>query len=124
MFLENEPTRTLTLIEFLLVMLVGLAPVALTIWMKQVLYSRRVAEDEKGSPAHAVHRSRDAAGSAGVFSADTAPPFFQVRESRIVRRLPATFDRNKPLGLFVVNPAAKDLKSQNEKEEKLSAAIC
>jgi hypothetical protein len=59
-----------------------------------------------------------------VFSDDTVPPFFQVRESRMVRKLPATFDRNKPLGLFVVNPAAEDLKPQNEKEEKQSPAIC
>jgi hypothetical protein len=59
-----------------------------------------------------------------VYSDDTVTPFFQVRESRIVRRLPATFDRNKPLGLFVVNPAAEDLKSQNGKEEKQSPAIC
>ena len=123
MLLDNEPTRTLTLIEFLLVMLIGLAPVALTIWMKQVLDRRRVAEEEKGSPAHVVHQPRDAAGSAGVFSDDTVPPFFQVRESRIVRELPAAFDRNKPLGLFVANPAAEDLKSQNGKEEKQSPAL-
>ena len=124
MFFENELTRTLTLIEFLLVMLVGLAPVAITIWMKLVLSRRRVAEDERDSPARADHQSGDAAGSAGVFSDDTVAPFFQIRESRIVRKLPATFDRNKPLGLFVVNPAAEDLKIENEKEENQSPAIC
>jgi hypothetical protein len=124
MFFENEPTRTLTLIEFLLVLLIGLAPVALTIWMKQVLYRRRVAEDERDSPARADYQSHGAAGSAGVYSDDTVTPFFQVRESRIVRRLPATFDRNKPVGLFVVNPAAEALKSQNGKEEKQSPAFC
>ena len=107
MFFENELTRTLTLIEFMLVVLIGLAPVALTIWMKLVLDRRRVAEDERDSPARADYQSRDAAESAGVFSDDTVPQFFQVRESRIVRKLPATFDRNKPLGLFVVNPAAE-----------------
>ena len=47
MFFENELTRTLTLIEFLLAVLVGLAPIAVTIWVKLVLYRRRVAEDEK-----------------------------------------------------------------------------
>jgi len=124
MFFENEPTRTLTLIEFLLVMLIGLAPVALTIWMKQVLYRRRVAEDERDSPTRADYRSQDAAGGVGVFSDDTVPPFFQVRESRIVRELPAAFDRNKPLALFVANPAAENLKSQSGKEEKQSPALC
>jgi hypothetical protein len=123
MFFENEPTGTLTLIEFMLVMLIGLAPVALTIWMKLVLDRRRVAEDERDSPARADYQSRDAAESAGVFSDDTVPPFFQVRESRIVRKLPARFDRNRPLGLFVVNPGAEDLKTENEKEEQQSPAI-
>jgi hypothetical protein len=118
MFFENEVTRTLTVIEFLLVVIIGLAPVALTIWMKLVLYRRRVAEGERDSLPRADRQSREA-GRAGVFSGDdTVPPFFQVRELRMVRRLPATFDRNKPLGLFVVNPAAKDLKSENEKEER------
>jgi hypothetical protein len=124
MFFENEVTRTLTLIEFLLVMLIGLAPVAITIWMKPVFSRRRVAEDERDSLARADHEVRDAAGSADVFSDDTVAPFFQVREPRMVRKLPATFDRNKPLGLFVVNSAAEDLNPQSEKKEKLSHAIC
>ena len=68
MFFENEPTRTLTLIEFLLVMLIGLVPVAINIWMKPVLSRRRVAEEERDSLARADHRSREAAGRAGVFS--------------------------------------------------------
>ena len=97
MFFENEVTRTLTMIEFLLVVIIGLAPVALTIWMKLVLYRRRVAEGERDSLPRADRQSREA-GRAGVFSDDdTVPPFFQVRELRMVRRLPATFDRN-PLG--------------------------
>jgi hypothetical protein len=104
--------------------MIGLAPAAITTWMKPVLSRRRVAEDERDSLARADHESRDAAGRTGVFSGDTVPPFFQVREPRIVRKLPATFDRNKPLGLFVVNPAAKDLKPQSEKEAKQSSAIC
>ena len=117
MFLENELTRTLTVIEFLLVVIMGLAPVALTIWMKLVLYRRRVAEGERDPLARADRQSREA-GRAGVFSRDSVPPFFQVRELRMVRQLPATFDRNKPLGRFAVNPAANDLKSENEKEER------
>ena len=125
MFLENELTRTLTLIELMLVLLIGLAPVALTIWMKLVLDRRRVAEDERDSPARADYQSRDAAESAGVFSDDTVPPFFQVRESRIVRKLPAAFDRSKPLGLFVaLHPAAERSIPKTEKEKTNETAIC
>jgi hypothetical protein len=120
MFFENEVTRTLTMIEFLLVVIMGLAPVALTIWMKLVLYRRRVAEGERDLLPRADRQSREA-GRAGVFSGDTVPPFFQVRELRMVRQLCATFDRNKPFELFALNPDAKDLKSENEKEE---AIIC
>jgi hypothetical protein len=57
------------------------------------------------------------------FLADTVPPFFQVRDSRMVRQVPATFDRSKPFGLFAVNPAAIDLKSENEKGRTQSSAI-
>ena len=117
MFFENEVTRTLTMIEFLLVVIMGLAPVALTIWMKLVLYRRRVAEGERDLLPRADRQSREA-GRAGVFSGDTVPPFFQVRELRMVRQLCATFDRNKPFELFVVNPSANDFKSENEKEER------
>ena len=124
MFFENEVTRTLTLFEFLLVALIGLAPAAISIWIKPVFSRSRVAEDEKGSSARADRQPHDAAGRAGVFSGDTAAPFFRVRESRMVRRLPATFDRNKPLGLFVVKSSRRGLKAQSEKEAKQSPAIC
>jgi hypothetical protein len=124
MLFENELTRTLTLIELMLVVLFGLAPVALTIWMKLVLDRRLVAEDERASAARADHQPRDAAESPGGISDDPVPPFFQVRESRIVRKLPATFDRNKPLGLFVVNPAAERSTPKTEKEKTNETAIC
>jgi hypothetical protein len=124
MFFETEPTRTLTLIEFLLVMLIGLAPVASSIWMKRLLCRRRVAEDQRDSLERTNYQSRDRASSAGLPSDDTVPPFFQVGEPPMIRKLPATFDRNKPLGLFVVNPAAKNLKFRNEKEKKQSPALC
>ena len=117
MFFENEVTRTLTMIEFLLVVIMGLAPVALTIWMKLVLYRRRVAEGERDLLPRTDRQSREA-GRASVFSGDTVPPFFQVRELRMVRQLCATFDRNKPFELFLVNPPANDFKSENEKEER------
>ena len=125
MFFENEPTRTLTLIEFMLVVLIGLAPVALTIWMKLVLDRRRVAEDERDSPARADYQSRYAAESAVGISDDSAPPVFQFRQSRIVRKLPAAFDRSKPLGLFVaLHPAAERSIPKTEKEKTNETAIC
>ena len=89
MFLENEPSRTLTLIEFLLVMLIGLAPVASSIWMKLML--RRIAEGEKDSLERANYQSPDAASSADVSSDATVSQLFQVGEPRIVRKLPATY---------------------------------
>ena len=115
MFFENEVTRTLTMIEFLLVVIMGLAPIALTIWMKLVLYRRRLVEGERDSLPRADRQAPEA-GRAGRFSGDTVPPFFQVRDLSMVREVPATFDRSKPFGLFVVNPATIDLKSENEKE--------
>jgi hypothetical protein len=74
MFFENEVTRTLTMIEFLLVVIIGLAPVALTIWMKLVLYRRRVAEGERDSLARADRQSPEA-GRVGVFSGRHCPAF-------------------------------------------------
>jgi hypothetical protein len=124
MYFENELTRTLTLIE-LLTVLVALAPIAVTIWVKLVLYRRRVVEDEEASPARADHQPRNAAESAGGFSDDTVPPLFQGRQPRMVRKLPAAFDRSKPLGLFVVlHPAAERLNSKTKKEKTNETAIC
>ena len=125
MFLENELTRTLTLIELMLVLLIGLAPVALTIWMKLVLDRRRVAEDERDSPARADYQSRYAAESAvGIFD-NSAPPVFQYRQARMVRKLPAAFDRSKPLGLFVaLHPAAERSIPKTEKKRTNETPIC
>ena len=118
MFFENELTRTLTLIEFMLVVLIGLAPVALTIWMKLVLDRRRVAEDERDSPARADYQSRDAAESAGGISDDTAPPVFQVPP--VAHRPQASRDirsEQTPRALCRAAPGRGALKSENEKEE-------
>jgi hypothetical protein len=96
-----------------------------TIWVKLVLYRRRVVEDEEASPARADHQPRNAAESAGGFSDDTVPPVFQGRQPRMVRKLPAAFDRSKPLGLFVVlHPAAERLNSKTKKEKTNETAIC
>ena len=124
MFFENELIRTPTLIEFLFALLVGVAPVAITIWVKLVLYRNRAAEDERDSPAWTDYQPREAAGILGEFSDDTVPPVFQAREPSMVRELPAVFDRNKPLGLFVLNPAAENFASQTKREKANQPAIC
>jgi hypothetical protein len=118
MFFENELPRTLTLIEFMLALLAGLAPIAVTIWVKLVLYRRRVAEDEKASLASADYQPRDAAESPGGIPNITTPSVFQYRQPRMARTLPATFDRSKPLGLFVaLHPAAERSTPKTEKEK-------
>jgi hypothetical protein len=38
----------------------------------------------------------------------------------MVRELPAVFDRNKPLGLFVLNPAAENFASQTKGEKPIN----
>ena len=47
MFLEIEATRALTSLEFLLAALVGVAPIGVTLWVKLVLYRRRMAEEKE-----------------------------------------------------------------------------
>jgi hypothetical protein len=76
MFFENELIRTPTFLEFLFALLVGVAPVAVTIWVKLVLYRHRVAEDERDSPARGDHQPREAGGILGEFSDEAAPPVF------------------------------------------------
>jgi hypothetical protein len=124
MFFENELTRTLTLIELMLALLAGLAPIAVTIWMKLVLYRRRVAEDEKASRARSDDQPRDAESPGGIPDI-TAPPVFQYRQPRMVRTLPAAFDRSNPLGLFVaLHPAAERSTPKTKKEKTNEIAIC
>ena len=122
MFFENEPTRTLTLIEFLLVMLIGLVPVAITMWMNPVFSRGRVAEEKRDSLARADHRSREAAGGQVCFLGDSRAI---LPSSRIMHRSPASCDvrSEQPLGLFVVNRPRRTQSPQSEKEEKQSPAI-
>ena len=89
----------------------------MTIWVKLLLYRRRVAEDEKASRARADHQPRDAAESPGGISDTTAPPVFQYRQPRMVRKLPAAFDRSKPLRAFCRAAPSEALNSKNEKGE-------
>ena len=96
----------------------------MTIWVKLLLYRRRVAEDEKASRARADHQPRDAAESPGGISDTTAPSVFQYRQPRMVRKLPAAFDRSKPLGLFVVLHPAKRSTPKTKKEKANKIAIC
>jgi hypothetical protein len=123
MFFENELIRTPTLIEFLFAQLVGVAPVAVTIWVKLVLYRHRIAEDERDSPAWADHQSRETAGILGEFADDAVPRVFSRRESRMVGELAAVFDRNKPLGLSVLNPAAENFASHTNRKRTNQPAI-
>jgi len=46
MFLENELNGAFTLLRLLTVLLIGIAPIAVTIAIKQVLYARRRVEEE------------------------------------------------------------------------------
>ena len=125
MFFENELTRTLTLIELMLALLAGLAPIAVTIWVKLVLYRRRVAEDEKASLASAGYQPRDAAESPGRIPDLPAPSVFQYSQPRMARTLPAAFDRSKPLGLFVaLHPAAELSTPKTKKKKTNEIAIC
>jgi hypothetical protein len=123
MFFENEVTRTLTLFEFLLVALIGLAPAAISIWIKPVFARSRVAEDEKGSPAHADRQPPDAAGRAGVFSGNTAAI---LPSSRTTDRPPASRDiRSEQTAWALCGESSRGgLKAQSEKEAKQSPAKC
>jgi hypothetical protein len=53
MFIPNEISGTLTFLHLLLAFLLGVAPVALTIAIKVVLYRRRLADDDADEPGQA-----------------------------------------------------------------------
>ena len=59
MFFENEFTGSLTFLRLLFGVLMGLAPIAVTIIVKRLLYRRRLAEDK----ASAASESRGIPGS-------------------------------------------------------------
>ncbi|MEO6847201.1 MAG: hypothetical protein ABI443_06800 [Chthoniobacterales bacterium] len=88
MFFENELTGTFTFLHLLLTILIGLAPIAVTLAIKMVLYRRRHAEDE-------ASRSRvDGNGRLKVPHTRTAS---RHQRYRLVRPLPATFESRRPL---------------------------
>ena len=58
MFLETEITRTLTALQFLLAVLIGVAPIVVTLWVKLVLYRPRTAEDNED--ASLLQKEREA----------------------------------------------------------------
>jgi len=96
MFIENEFTGTLTVLQLVLGLVMGLAPIAVTIWIKLFLYRRRLAEDDtlrdevrKVPSNHAVRRE-----SPGRRSARTR------RRMRLGRPLTTTFNADRPLALF------------------------
>ena len=108
----------------MLALLAGLAPIAVTIWVKLVLYRRGVAEDEQASRAHADHQPRDAAESPGGIL--TSPPRrLPIPPAAHGPQLPAAFDRSKPLGLFCLPHLAAERSSPKTKKEKTNEiAIC
>lgn len=50
MFFENELIGSVPFLRFLFALLIGLAPVVVTLAVKLVLYRRRLAEDETSAP--------------------------------------------------------------------------
>ena len=111
MFLETEITKTLTALEFLLAMLIGMAPIVVTLWVKLVLYRRRMAEDN--DEASRLQNEREAT---------QARERLQGRYADMVRALPPDFRPSRPLGLYVspqpIGPrATADANSENSHTE-------
>lgn len=50
MFFENELVGSVSFLRFLFALLIGLAPVAVVLAVKLVLYRRRLAEDGASAP--------------------------------------------------------------------------
>jgi hypothetical protein len=67
MFFENEFTGSLPFVRLLLVLLIGLAPIALTIFVKWMLYGRRLTEDT-ASIAREEHKTLAIEGTLEEFA--------------------------------------------------------
>jgi hypothetical protein len=96
MFLDNELTGTFTFLHVLLALLIGLAPIALTIAIKIGLYRRRIAEDEASKPPADgnVHSSVKP-------KLPRARSANRHRRNRLVRPLSTAFESHQPLALLV-----------------------
>jgi len=102
MFLATEATRTFTALEFLLAVLFGLAPVAVTLLVKLVLYRRRIAEDNE--EAIRSRRQRE---------------IHQAME-RLRRRHASMASSTCPLGFAAANRASRD--REREKRKRFNGA--
>lgn len=97
MSFENEFTGILTLLQLLVLVLFGVAPIAVTIAIKLVLYRRRLAEDEAlRDEVRKVPRGENTERELPRRRTARARP-----RTRLVRPLPRTFNANRPLSLFV-----------------------
>lgn len=91
MFLENELTGTLPFLRLLVAMIVGLAPIAVTIAIKMLLYRRRAAEDEA---------SRLRANGNGQSKLPRTRSVRRHRGYSLVLPLPTTLEPHQPLALL------------------------
>lgn len=67
MFFENELTGSLPLMRLVLALLLGLSPVAVTIFVKLMLYGRRIADDVS-APAHQEYKPLTIEGTLEEFA--------------------------------------------------------
>lgn len=117
MFLANELNGTLTFLHILVALVFGIAPVALTVAIKVVLYRRRLAEDE------AVQQD-EASEGAHVKPILGRPTLRRDRRrTRLVRPLPASFRAEQPLALFVAEPRARAPRDRAETEIETKATL-
>ncbi len=101
MFLESELTGTFAFLHLVLTLLVGLAPVALVIAVKVVLFRRRIAEDKAVVTSHPENAApTERTETDGVVPRSAA----HQRRTRLVRPLPKSFQPHRPLALFVERP--------------------
>jgi hypothetical protein len=92
MNLHHDSTNTFTMLELLFVLLLGLAPLAVTLWVKVMLSRRRTpAEDHETSPRRHTREAHDARER------------HRRRRLPIRRSLPREFEPSRPLGLYIAS---------------------
>lgn len=91
MSLATEVSQTFSAFNVLLIALNAVAPIAVTIWVKVLLYRRREAKERE--EALRLHDQRHA---------DHARSSVQCRPGEMMRTLPRDFRPKSPLGLYVV----------------------
>ncbi|HYJ04047.1 MAG TPA: hypothetical protein VEX43_02870 [Chthoniobacterales bacterium] len=81
MFFENELTGSLALVRLLLVLLLGLSPVAVTVLIKVMLYGRLIAE-ESALPAQEERKTLAIEGTLEEFAVALAIGIANFRDPR------------------------------------------